>query len=59
MVDDHGGGEWAESELAVVAPHQGGHLAGIAPLFPARNLDGNPPLFFVGEDRTVIDHFQG
>jgi CelD/BcsL family acetyltransferase involved in cellulose biosynthesis len=43
-----GGGEWPESELAVVTAHQDGRLAGIAPLFSARNLDGEPALLLLG-----------
>ena len=43
-----GGGEWPESELAVVTAHQDGRLAGIAPLFSARNHDGKPALLLLG-----------
>jgi CelD/BcsL family acetyltransferase involved in cellulose biosynthesis len=43
-----GGGEWPDSELAVVTARQGGRLAGIAPLFFSRNLDGNPALLLLG-----------
>ena len=43
-----GGGEWSESELAVVTAHQNGRLAGIAPLFSARNRDGDPALLLLG-----------
>jgi len=43
-----GGGEWPESELAVVTAHAGGRLAGIAPLFSARNRDGAPALLLLG-----------
>ena len=43
-----GGGEWPEFELAVVTAHQDGRLAGIAPLFSARNLDGEPALLLLG-----------
>jgi CelD/BcsL family acetyltransferase involved in cellulose biosynthesis len=43
-----GGGEWPESELAVVTAHQNGRLAGIAPLFSARNRDGDPALLLLG-----------
>ena len=35
-----GGGEWPESELAVVTAHQDGRLIGIAPLFCSPNRDG-------------------
>ena len=44
----HGGGEWPEFELAVVTAHEDGRLAGIAPLFSARNLDDNPALLLLG-----------
>jgi CelD/BcsL family acetyltransferase involved in cellulose biosynthesis len=43
-----GGGEWPESELAVVTAHQNGRLAGIAPLFSAWNRDGDPALLLLG-----------
>ena len=43
-----GGGEWPESELAVVTAHQDGRLVGIAPLFFARNRDGQPALLLLG-----------
>ena len=43
-----GGGEWPESELAVVTACQAGHLAGIAPLFASRNRDGDPALLLLG-----------
>ena len=43
-----GGGEWPESELAVVTAHQDGRLAGIAPLFSAQNRDGDPALLLLG-----------
>jgi CelD/BcsL family acetyltransferase involved in cellulose biosynthesis len=43
-----GGGEWPESELAVVKACQDGRLAGIAPLFSSRNRDGNPALLLLG-----------
>ena len=43
-----GGGEWPESELAVVTARQGGRLAGIAPMFFSRNLDGDPALLLLG-----------
>jgi CelD/BcsL family acetyltransferase involved in cellulose biosynthesis len=43
-----GGGEWPESELAVVTAHQDGRLAGIAPLFASRNQDGGPALLLLG-----------
>ena len=43
-----GGGEWPESELAVVTAYQDGRLAGIAPLFSAQNRDGDPALLLLG-----------
>jgi CelD/BcsL family acetyltransferase involved in cellulose biosynthesis len=43
-----GGGEWPESELAVVTAQQNGRLAGIAPLFSAQNRDGDPALLLLG-----------
>jgi len=44
----HGGGEWPDSELAVVIAFQDGRLAGVAPLFAAKNQDGNPALLLLG-----------
>jgi CelD/BcsL family acetyltransferase involved in cellulose biosynthesis len=46
--ETRGGGEWPESELAVVTARQDGHLAGIAPLFSARNRDGSLALWLLG-----------
>jgi CelD/BcsL family acetyltransferase involved in cellulose biosynthesis len=43
-----GGGEWPESELAVVTARQAGRLAGVAPLFISRNSDGDPALLLLG-----------
>jgi CelD/BcsL family acetyltransferase involved in cellulose biosynthesis len=43
-----GGGEWPNSELAAVTAHQGGRLAGVAPLFLSRNRDGDPALLLLG-----------
>lgn len=44
-----GGGEWPEAELVVVtARDEAGALAGVAPLFAARNRDGRPALLLVG-----------
>ena len=43
-----GGGEWPDSELAVVTAHQDGSLVGIAPLFSSRNRDGDPALLLLG-----------
>src|SRR5262245_15332540 len=45
----HGGGEWPRAELAVVtARADDGRLAGVAPLFAARNREGRPALLLVG-----------
>lgn len=46
--ETRGGGEWPESELAVVTAWQDGHLEGIAPLFSARNHDGSIALWLLG-----------
>ena len=46
--ETRGGGEWPESELAVVTARQDGRLAGIAPLFSARNRDGSLALWLLG-----------
>ena len=43
-----GGGEWPESELAVVSARQAGRLTGIAPLFLSRNREGVPALLLLG-----------
>ena len=43
-----GGGEWPESELAVVTAHHGNRLIGVAPVFSARNRDGNQALLLLG-----------
>jgi CelD/BcsL family acetyltransferase involved in cellulose biosynthesis len=43
-----GGGEWPESELAIVTANQDGRLAGIAPLFSTDNRDGEPALLLLG-----------
>ncbi|MBI4731510.1 MAG: GNAT family N-acetyltransferase [Chloroflexi bacterium] len=44
-----GGGEWPDTaELAVVTATQDGRLAGIAPLFFANNLEGEPSLLLLG-----------
>jgi CelD/BcsL family acetyltransferase involved in cellulose biosynthesis len=43
-----GGGEWPESGLAIVSAHQGGRLAGIAPLFSAHTQAGEPALLLLG-----------
>ena len=46
--ETRGGGEWPESELAVVIARQDGRLAGVAPLFSAKNRDGDPALLLLG-----------
>ena len=43
-----GGGEWPKSELAVVVAKEAGRLAGVAPLFSARNGQAEPALFLLG-----------
>ncbi len=43
-----GGGEWPESELAVVLAHQEDRLAGIAPFFFAQSRDGQASLMLLG-----------
>ncbi len=35
--ETRGGGEWPDSDLAVVAARQDGRLAGVAPLFSSKN----------------------
>jgi CelD/BcsL family acetyltransferase involved in cellulose biosynthesis len=46
--ETRGGGEWPDSELAVVVAHQEGRLAGVAPLFAAKNREGNSALLLLG-----------
>jgi CelD/BcsL family acetyltransferase involved in cellulose biosynthesis len=46
--ETRGGGEWPESELAVVVARQDGQLAGIAPLFSTHDQDGLPALLLLG-----------
>jgi CelD/BcsL family acetyltransferase involved in cellulose biosynthesis len=44
-----GGGEWSEAQLLVVsARDETGRLAGVAPLFAARNSENRPALLLVG-----------
>ncbi len=43
-----GGGEWPDAELAVVVARQAGRLAGVAPLFAAKNRAGHPALLLLG-----------
>ena len=47
--DTRGGGEWPqESELVLVTAFREDELVGIAPLFQAENLMGQPALMFLG-----------
>jgi CelD/BcsL family acetyltransferase involved in cellulose biosynthesis len=46
--ETRGGGEWPGAELALVAARQDGRLAGIAPLFFAKNREGLPSLLLLG-----------
>jgi len=46
--ETRGGGEWPDSDLAVVVARQDGRLAGVAPLFSANNRDGIPALLLLG-----------
>jgi CelD/BcsL family acetyltransferase involved in cellulose biosynthesis len=46
--ETRGGGEWPESELAIVVALQDGRLVGIAPLFSAHSRDGLPSLLLLG-----------
>lgn len=44
-----GGGEWPpDATLGLVTAHDGGRLAGIAPLFHATNRDGQPAYLLLG-----------
>jgi CelD/BcsL family acetyltransferase involved in cellulose biosynthesis len=43
-----GGGEWPQSDLAVVLARQGPRLLGIAPLFVTPNRDNRPALMLLG-----------
>ena len=44
-----GGGEWPEnSQLVIITAYEGDQLVGIAPLFYAENILGDPALMFVG-----------
>lgn len=43
-----GGGEWPQAEAAIVLAHQAGRLVGIAPLFQARNAQGEEALLLLG-----------
>ncbi len=47
--ETRGGGEWPEdSQLILVAAFEGESLVGVAPLFHAENILGQPALMFVG-----------
>jgi len=46
--ETRGGGEWPESELAVVIAYQAGRVAGVAPLFYAKNREGDMALLLLG-----------
>ena len=46
--DTRGGGEWPNSELAVVVARQEEQLIGVAPLFSAKNREGTPALLLLG-----------
>jgi CelD/BcsL family acetyltransferase involved in cellulose biosynthesis len=43
-----GGGEWPDSELAIVTAQEAGRLTAIAPLFFASNREGDPALLLLG-----------
>jgi CelD/BcsL family acetyltransferase involved in cellulose biosynthesis len=46
--ETRGGGEWPEAELAVIIARQEGRLVGVAPLFAAKNRDGDHALLVLG-----------
>ncbi len=46
--ETRGGGEWPESHLAVVLAREEGKLIGVAPLFSAKNREGDPALLLLG-----------
>jgi len=46
--ETRGGGEWPDSELAIVLARQDGRLTGVAPLFAAKNRDSHPALLLLG-----------
>jgi CelD/BcsL family acetyltransferase involved in cellulose biosynthesis len=46
--ETRGGGEWPDPHLAIVAARQAGQLVGIAPMFQARNPQGQPALLLLG-----------
>ena len=56
--ETRGGGEWPASDLAIVTAHQNGRLAGIAPMFSARNRDGDPALLLLGSIE-ISDYLDG
>ncbi len=43
-----GGGEWPQSDLAIVTARRGGRLVGVAPMFFSNNRDHEPALLFLG-----------
>jgi len=43
-----GGGEWPESDLAIITATQDGRLVGVAPMFSARNREGQAALLLLG-----------
>ncbi|HVP21183.1 MAG TPA: GNAT family N-acetyltransferase [Anaerolineaceae bacterium] len=43
-----GGGEWPQSELAIISASRDGKLVGVAPFFQATNRDGQPSLLLLG-----------
>lgn len=46
--ETRGGGEWPDSQLAVVVARQDGRLVGAAPLFASKNKDGALALLLLG-----------
>jgi CelD/BcsL family acetyltransferase involved in cellulose biosynthesis len=46
--ETRGGGEWPDADLVVITARHDGRLAGVAPLFSAKNRDGNPALLLLG-----------
>jgi CelD/BcsL family acetyltransferase involved in cellulose biosynthesis len=46
--ETRGGGEWPDSDLAVVVARQDDRLAGVAPLFSARNREEDPAFLLLG-----------
>ncbi len=50
-----GGGEWPQAEVAIVLARRNGQLIGIAPLFQARNAQGEEALLLLGS-RAISDY---